>query len=372
MTIHPKNPPLPWLNQYLEPNLVTSAPYKIDAHLVPCKLDQNESPYDWPADLKQKIVSQLLEQPWNRYPAPYPKELEALVADYVGVDPEAILLGPGSNYLIALLLSMFSRQKQGKIVVARPSFALYESHCRYEGIVYEPWLLNKDLQFDVNHLPELVPGSMVIFASPNNPVGNVLSRETFNRLLESYPECLFVADEAYFEFADEPYTPLLQNHSNLILVRTFSKTMGAAGIRLGYLVAAEAYLAQLRKMTLPYLINRFTIVAITEVLKDKAAVANFLATVTETIAERENLRQFLHTLESKLNFQVIPSQANFLLLRFASSTAMGVVYHQLIESGILLRDVSKGPGLEGCMRLTIGNKEENRKVMDAFSAVSSS
>ncbi len=366
MSVAPKSPSKDWLSSYLEPSLVASEVYKIDTPKVGVKLDQNESPFDWPQSLKEKIVKKLVEQPWNRYPIAYSTELENLVADYVGLEHGSILMSPGSNHLVALTLSLFSRNKEAKVVVARPSFALYESHCRYDGIDYQAWPLNDDLQYDIDLMPELPKGSLVTFASPNNPVGNVLPKTQLKELLVRYPEVLFIADEAYFEFASEPYTSLLEDHSNLMLIRTFSKTLGAASLRLGYLVAAKEYIAQVRKMMLPYLVNRFTLVAAIEVLKDKDVLSQFLRTVEQTIEQRQYLKKNLDEFGCKQSFKVVPSQANFLLLRYDSDEEKEKAYRYLISKGILLRDVSKGPGLSGCLRLTVGTEEENSAVIKAF------
>lgn len=367
MSLQPKHPESSWLNSFLEPNLIKASAYHIDTppH-VEVKLDQNESPFDWPRKLKKRVVEKLLEEEWNRYPKAYSDELEKLVCDYAGVTHGSVLLAPGSNHLISLILSMFSKQRKGKLVVARPSFALYEGHCIYDGIPYEAWELNKDLQYDVEMMPKLTDGSMVIFASPNNPVGNVLPKLELEKLLEKHPKVLFIADEAYFEFAEEPYTSLLKNYSNLMIVRTFSKTMGAAGVRLGYLLASESYIQHLRKMMLPYLLNKFTLVAAREVLADKEAQKGFKDNVEKIKRERNQLFSELKQIGQEKGFEAINSQANFILLRWPTSEAALEAYNALVSMGVLIRNVSKGPGLAGCLRLTLGTVEENRKVFNSF------
>ena len=152
----PKAPDPGWLASLVTPSLVGAAPYKIDTPKVSIKLDQNESPWDLPLALKKKVVSRLIERPWNRYPPAFADDLAAKVADYAGVDAKSVLLGPGSNYLVSLALSIFSKgvAKGGKVVIARPSFPLYESHCQYEGIPYEPWTLDENLEYDVKRSEE--------------------------------------------------------------------------------------------------------------------------------------------------------------------------------------------------------------------------
>jgi histidinol-phosphate aminotransferase len=367
MNITPKSPSAEWLQSFLQPGLVASSSYKIDAPKVDLKIDQNESPFDWPLELKQKVCESLLNMPWNRYPEPYPTALEELVANYVGVSKGSILLSPGSNHLIALVLSAFG-PNASKVVVARPSFPLYEQHLKFSGIAYEPWILNKDLEYDFALLPELPERSLVIFASPNNPVGNILERRKLVELLKKFPKTMFIGDEAYLEFASEPYTELLQDFSNLLLIRTFSKTMGAAGVRLGYLIGAKEPIAQVRKLMLPYLINRFSLAALPLVLSDKTASDQFNAVIQTTITERNRVVKELQQVSKDL-YQIKNSQANFFLVRFINQETCLKTYRHLIDLGILVRNVSESPELSGCLRITIGTPIDNDRVINAFKSV---
>lgn len=355
-----------FLRQFMTPSIFSARGYHIDTLNADVKLDQNESPWDWPDAVKDAVLAKLRSMPWNRYPSPFADELAVKIARKIGVDVKNVLLGPGSNYLIALVLQTFSKAIKGKVVLARPSFALYESHCQYEGIAYEPWLLNDDLEYDQKNLPELPKGSLVLFASPNNPVGNILSRATLKDLLVKYPDVLFVGDEAYCEFADEPYTDLLAEHANLLLIRTFSKTMGAAGVRLGYVVAGANVIELLKKPRVPFLINQFTLAAASEVLDNPAMSKVFDDIVQNAISERNRLSAALEREGSRLNFRVKTSQANFMLLRWPHTEDSDRAYRHLMGAGILVRNVSGAPGLAGCLRLSVGTQAENNKVIAAF------
>jgi histidinol-phosphate aminotransferase len=345
------------------PSLLSAKSYKIDTTSVPVKLDQNENPWDWPAGLKEKIARELLNRPWNRYPSAYSDDLADLIGSQEGLPPGCVLLAPGSNYLIALVMSTFSRLDKGKVVVARPSFALYESHAAYDGIRITPWLLDADMQYDVTALPQLTPGSMVVFASPNNPVGNVLPYATLEKLVSANPDTLFVADEAYLEYAREPYTPLLQKYSNLILVRTFSKTLGAAGVRVGYVMGAPAIISQLRKLRLPYMLNQFSIVAARMVVEDPEARKHFKDIVSKGIAERDRIYFALQDIAKTHRFRVFPSEANFLLMKWPDQEACQQAYKRILANGILVRDVSRAPGLSGCLRVSIGTNTQNDRFL---------
>lgn len=369
-TLNPRTPDLSWLEAYLVPSIIDAAPYKIDTPDVTVKLDQNESPWDLPAAVKARVLKRLGDMPWNRYPPAFADELAAKIAAYAGVSEGSVLLGPGSNYLISLILSVFSKGisqgNGGRLVIARPSFPLYESHCRYEGIPYDLWPLNDALDYDVSLLPELTPGSMVIFASPNNPVGNTLPKKTLADLLTKYPSTLFIADEAYFEYASEPYTDLLSQFSNLLLLRTFSKTMGAAGVRVGYVLGASIYLEFLKKLRLPFLLNHFSI-ACADILLDEGEMQAHLEKIkSNAIQQRTLVYDELTLVAAKQNFMVKRSEANFLLVRWPTQDKAMAAYQHLIRNGILVRNVSGAPGLTGCLRVTLGNETENQALIKAF------
>lgn len=361
-----REPSQSFLEQFMTPSIFKARSYVLDSHNVEVKLDQNESPWDWPDAVKDAVLAKLKQRNWNRYPSPFADDLSAKIAEKLGVKAANILLGPGSNYLIALVLQTFSKAIKGKMVMARPSFPLYESQCQYEGIPYEVWPLNDDLEYDLNLLPELPKGSMVVFASPNNPVGNILSRATLKKLLIDHPDVMFVGDEAYCEFADEPYTDLLGEHTNLLLIRTFSKTLGAAGVRLGYILGGANVIELLRKPRVPFLLNQFTLVAATEVMENQSMAKIFDDIVKNAIRERERVYAALQNESQRLHFSVKPSQANFLLLRWSKNEGASSAYQHLIQAGILVRDVSKAPSLQGCLRISIGTTPENDRLIKAF------
>jgi len=370
--ITPKAPGSNWLSSFLEPSLMEAVSYKIDTPDVDIKLDQNESPWDIPESIKRKIVEKTMSKAWNRYPSAYSDNLADKLASYAGTSPGSVLLGPGSNYLVSLALSVFTKaiikgESHGKLVIARPSFVLYESHCKYEGIPYETWNLNDDLEYDLEMMPKLPSGSIVIFASPNNPVGNSLTRAKFCELLLAHPETLFIADEAYVEYAQEPYTNLLAEFSNLILIRTLSKTFGCAGVRIGYIMGHPNYLNELRKLRLPYLLNHFSLAAL-EVLLEDSETQNHLAKIRQNaINSRQDMHIQLSDIgEKKSLFKVKNSEANFILVRFNSQDDALRCYKKLISDRILVRNVSAGPGLQACIRVTLGNKAENEALVQSF------
>jgi histidinol-phosphate aminotransferase len=342
----PKSPDWNWLSQYFEPSLLAAKPYKIDAPSgITIKLDQNESPWDWPQHLKDRILS------------------------YVGVQPECLITSPGSNHLIALIFEAVGRRLPGKVVLARPSFALFESHAQYAGLKYETWNLDNEFRYRRELLPDLPDGSFVVFASPNNPTGTSLNKAEFRQLLQDFPKVLFLADEAYYEFDDDPYTDLLNDHSNLIILRTLSKTMGAAGVRLGYAIASPELIGAMTKLRLPYLLNHFTMEAARVIFTDPEMMEFVRRNIQNAKSERDRVYLELSRLARPGGFQVVNSKANFLLLRWSETGLCDRIYQGLKQHGVLVRNVSGGPGLQGCLRVSIGLASENDAFLAALKAV---
>jgi histidinol-phosphate aminotransferase len=263
-------------------------------------------------------------------------------------------------------LSCLTR-KPRQVVIAQPSFPLYEMHCRYENIPYEIWPLDKDFNYSLDLLPKLNDPSLLIFASPNNPCGNALKKTDLVTILSKNPQTLVLADEAYFEYNDpeEEYLDLLSRFDNLIILRTFSKTLAAAGIRIGYMVGAKAYIEQFHKLRLPFLINSFTIEAAKIFLEEKVCRDFVEKLVHHVVSEREKMSLAL----SQMRIDFVPSKANFFMLRFDSNEKAELVNQRLLKEGILARTIYKGPRLKGCLRLSIGTTEENELVLATLKAM---
>jgi histidinol-phosphate aminotransferase len=369
-TIVPKSPSGDWLNKFLSQDLLNAKAYSIaDASTCSVKLDQNESPFDWPPKLKNKILEQMLEEKWNRYPEPYPQQLTKKVAEYAGVHHSNILLCGGSNYHISIIISMLSQKIRGDLVVARPSFPLYEAHCRYSAIKYKTWDLSEDLEYDIGALADLRPGSIVIFASPNNPTGSSLSKSDLEKLLQMHPQAYFIADEAYYEFCDQSYTSLLTKYSNLVIVRTFSKAFSAAGVRLGYTIAAKEFIEECRKLTLPFVINRFTIIAFLVALNDKEFLEEINKNVKYLIKKKDNLYIIGNDLLANSEKKLYPSFANFLFLRCGSLKDSIEVAIKIQNHGCLVRPIASSADVFG-VRLTVGSERENELLLEALRAYS--
>lgn len=330
---------------------------------VDVKLDQNECPWDWNEGLKRRVLEKVLKKEWNRYPDPFAHNLSEILAASLGLRAENILLGPGSNHLISLIFDAVGHALEGDVIIARPSFALFEEQCRYSDIDYKVWLLSDSLDYDLSLMPDIPKGSLVVFASPNNPTGSYLSLEDFEKLLAEHPDSLFFADQAYAEFCADDYLGLLEKYSNLVILRTFSKSMGSAGVRLGYLAGPANIVQEIGKRRLPYMLNHFSVAAAETLLLDPEAMAEINKNIEITISERKRL---FDALTASDEFQVKTSETNFLLVKWPSQNQCEDAHKRLVERGVLVRNVSKGPGLTGCLRVSVGTPDENTKLIDAL------
>lgn len=329
-------------------------------------LDKNECPEDIPQEIKELVVMKLFTEPWNRYPQPTHLEIEKLICQHLGIGEEHIVSVSGSVTLITTLISHYYLQGRD-IIFAHPSFAFYEYHCLTNQIPFSKWLLNDNLDYDPDLLPVIKKESMVIFASPNNPTGNILPIPVLESLLEKNPETIFIADEVYFEYAGFSFEQLIYKYDNLLLIRSFSKTFSAAGVRLGYLLGNKAMASTIRKLILPFSINHFAIQFAKVILQNDQLIDLFQEKLLRLVWEREAQYDILTRPEFQKFFSVKESHTNFLLIRFFSEIEFHKVINHLEKSKIKVYNASMIPMLENCMRVSIGAHEENTRFNRALS-----
>ncbi|MFK7873427.1 MAG: histidinol-phosphate transaminase [Oligoflexales bacterium] len=359
--ITPCSPTAEQIDLWVPTHLFSAGAYKLDQTSITTKVDQNESPWDWPEDMKQRVVDKVMSVSWNRYPSPYPVEIINQLSQTCEIDPECIVVGQGSNTLIALALSAFGHTQ---VVAADPSFPLYKAHCRYAGLPYEPWPLDTNFEYDLKLLPPLKPGGIVVFASPNNPTGSLLKDEDLHSLLSSYPKTLFIADEAYLGFSSQNLSYLLKDFSNLILIRTLSKTAASAGIRCGYTLGHPTLVEQIRKINLPFSSNIFTSFAIEALLTDKEFIKKQKSWTATLLQEKSVLISEMKKHLSS-SAKLYPGHANFVMIQFKNDDNLNMFNNHLKERQILARAISDGQRLKGCLRLSIGTPEENKAIIKA-------
>jgi histidinol-phosphate aminotransferase len=321
-------------------------------------LDKNEQSEDVDFSIKMQIADSLSAADWNRYPSADNSDIEALVAGYCGLDPEHIVLGPGSASIIATLLNYFALNKK-RIVIAQPTYTLFDYHCKTYNIPYEPWYLTADLEYDYENMPSLGAGSVLVITTPNNPVGNTFSPEKLEEILTDNPNSMVLLDAVYTEFAETDFTPLVRKYDNLIVLRSFSKAFPIAGLRLGYLCAAPRTAAVVKKLMLQFSINHLTQVFAREALFTPEFLADSRRRISQMVAERERM---FHLLSRRFDggvMKVFLSSGNFLLVRIFDDAAFGKLMADLRRDGVNVLNTSPFPLLYNTFRVSVGKPEEN-------------
>lgn len=323
------------------------------------KLNQNESPYDVPDAIKREVLAQVAGMSWQRYPEFAPSALLEALAWRYGWRADGILVGNGSNELIQATLSV--SLGAGDVVVApSPTFSLYRLLTKVLGGRFRPVPLGRQFEFDIDRLIETAVrerARVVVLNSPNNPTGSALPEDAVERVLAE-TGALVVCDEAYQEFGGPTAIPLLGGTSRLVVLRTFSKALGMAGLRFGLALAHPAVARELAKGKLPYNVNLVTLAAAGAVLRHADALAERAREIVET------RQRFMARVRGLRGLTLFPSAANFVLIRCEGAPARDVFRRLLDEDGILVRDVSSSPDLADCLRISIGTPDD----MDAAAA----
>ncbi len=335
--------------------------YTLSPDRAAVKINQNENPWDAPQGLKEESLRRLRAREWSRYPDFVPQSLHEKLARFAGWTPDGVIAGNGSNELIQALL-MVTIGEGRRVLICEPTFALYRQVATVLGgeVISVP--LTSALTYDPDALLHAIKRDepdVTIICSPNNPTGCVMSDDELSRLLEA-TNGIIAVDEAYFEFAGHTVVPLLEAHKNLVVFRTFSKAMAMAALRVGYLLAAPELAREIGKAVLPYNLN-----AVSQTIAETAVEMydeTLLPLVQKIINERQRLLGELGNIEG---LTVVPSQANFMLLRF-SNVEPPRVFKELLQRDILVRDVSSYPMLDDCLRISVGTPEENDKLLAAL------
>jgi histidinol-phosphate aminotransferase len=327
------------------------------------KINQNENPWDVPENVKAETLRRLDARPWSRYPEFVAASLQECLADFASWKADGVIAGNGSNELIQSLL-MVTVNEAKRILISEPTFALYRQVATILGgdVVSVP--LTATFQFDVPVLTEALRDSkpeVMILCSPNNPTGSVIGDDDLKQLLRTAPG-LVVIDEAYHEFAGQSVVPLLNDFPNLVVLRTFSKAMGLAGMRLGYLLAAPQLVTEVRKAVLPYNLNVFS-QTVAEVAIEMYE-AELQPLVKRIIAERERLFAELNAIQG---LEPVASRANFMIVRTAVEPR--TIFNELLARDILVRDVSGYPMLKEYFRFNVGTPQENDRLIQSLNEI---
>lgn len=329
------------LEQLVRPDLLDLKPYSSARDEYEGKegvfLDANENPFD---------------NGVNRYPDPLQRELKLKIGELKSIDVDQIFLGNGSDECIDLLIRLLCVSGKDKIVSISPSYGMYSVSAKINHIELVEVFLNEDFSLNKNQLMKNGKDAKIMFiCSPNNPTGNVFSKTELISLLNDFKGIL-VIDEAYIDFSsEESMIGELINSPNLVVLQTFSKAYGLAGLRLGMLFASKELVSWLNKIKPPYNINQLTQEKAIQALENTDLINSQIDILKE---ERKRVETELMKLD--LVLIIYKSDANFILVKVKDAN---MVYNKLIESKVIVRNRSNQRLCDDCVRITIGTQEEN-------------
>ncbi len=309
-------------------------------------LDANENPFNFPL---------------NRYPDPLQRDLKDVLAKIKRVDADQIFLGNGSDEAIDLLMRIFCEPGKDSIVSIDPSYGMYKVCANINNITIREVSLNKDFSLDTDALLKAADAStkMMIICSPNNPTANLFNKNDILKLIKNF-KGLFIIDEAYLDFCtDIGFVSSLKDYNNLVILQTFSKAWGMAGIRLGMALASKDIIALLNKIKYPYNVSIITQGIALKVLR--YGIKEKDSWVKIILKEKEKVREGL--LQFPFVRKIHPSDTNFLLVETDDPRKL---YEYLVLCKIIVRDRSTVHLCDSCLRFTIGSPKETKQLFKAL------
>lgn len=297
---------------------------------------------------------------FNRYPDPYQKALKTEISKLKNIDADKIFLGNGSDEVIDLLMRIFAEPKEDKILVFNPTYGMYEVSANINNVEVVSYPLNKDFQIEFTEdLEQILKDEnlkLVFVCSPNNPSGNLISRNAIVEILQNF-KGIVVVDEAYEDFSKEDsWISEIENYPQLVVMQTFSKAWGMAGLRVGMAFAQREILDLMNKVKPPYNIS---ILNQKEVYNSLQNLEKFRKNLIEILEQRIFLEKKL--LDFPFVKKIYPSDANFILVEVDNADGL---YNYLVDEKIIIRNRNKV--VENCVRITVGNAEENQKLLQSF------
>lgn len=325
----------------LEPYEPISGTYKI-------RLDANECPYNYPTELKEQIANAIQNIDFNRYPDPMASEVVNSFAEYYNINSKLVTAGNGSDELIFLIESAFM-EKGDKMLVVSPDFSMYKFYSSICEVECESFIKDETLNIDVDLLIKKINDDsikLVIFSNPCNPTGQGLVAEDARKLVNSV-NALVILDEAYMDFWNQSLIGEVENYSNLIILRTASKAVGSAALRLGFAVANETISKAIKAVKSPYNVNSISQAIGSIIYKNKEYLINRQKTI---VRNREKLYNELVKIEENISdFKVFKSCANFILVK----TPYGKdLWEYLKENLIVIRFMGE------YIRISVGTENE--------------
>jgi histidinol-phosphate aminotransferase len=346
------------------PELEYRVPYDAKDIKAEVMLAANEHPSNLPGEIVEKISGRLREFRFNRYPDPMATRLRELIAEANGLEPHNVLIGNGGDELIFDLLLAWGGPGR-TLLDCPPTFAMYGIDAQVTGTELVRVPRGADFEVDADAVLARLAGGdidVVMIAQPNNPTGNLTPETVLIDILNA-TDALVLVDEAYFEFSRHTMRPHMERHPNLVILRTFSKAFSLAGLRVGYVLGHEDVIRELTKVRQPYSVDSFAQWVAASVFRERVV---FQQAIRDIMRGRDTL---MHGLSAIEGIEVFPSEANFVLFRVPHAAAL---WRDLLHShSVLVRDFSRSPGLEDCLRVTVGSDEENERFLAAVDDITS-
>lgn len=311
-------------------------------------------------DANENALGSPLQKWYNRYPDPHQVKVKEALAPVKAVEPERIFLGNGSDECIDLLYRCFCNPGKDNIIICPPTYGMYEVSANINDVEIRRAPLLDDFQLDLVHLENLADENtkLIWICSPNNPTANAMHRQDVETVLNNFTG-IVVVDEAYINFSrQKSLVQELNDYPNLVVLQTFSKAWGLAGLRLGMAFASEEIVEILNRVKPPYNISQATQELALKALEE-------VGQVNDMIKELVQMRVALKGVFEKLPFvqKVYPSDANFLLVKVEDAKS---VYNFLLTKGIVVRDRSNVKLCDNCLRITVGTEDENTELVEAL------
>jgi histidinol-phosphate aminotransferase len=343
------------ISRLIRKEILAQQAYAVEEQFCPVKLDANESPYALPMDIRDYLLDSLRNIELNRYPEAGSPTLRKRMAAHFEVPAEEIMVGNGSDELIQILCATLAGPS-ATVLAPFPTFAMYRITAVNYG--YRIWEVPLDDKFDLDIEAMMAVISkdqpvLTFLSYPNNPTGNCFDAGIIEEIIKA-SQGVVVVDEAYFPFSRKTFLPMLKKYDNLVILRTVSK-QGLAAIRVGFLLGSRTLVGELNKVRLPYNLNSLSQILATLCLDHEQVFED------QSDRVRAN-REFLFSrLADMKGIRPIRSDANFLF--FCCDFASNRIYDCLLEQGILIKNFPALGDLRNCMRVTVGNPEENEEFI---------
>jgi histidinol-phosphate aminotransferase len=312
-------------------------------------LDANENSFGSP-----------LPENYNRYPDPLQTEIKEKIAEWNDVKPTEIFVGNGSDEAIDLLFRIFCRPQIDNVLICPPTYGMYEVSAEINDVNVKRANLTADFQLDFQKIKNAIDENtkLLFICSPNNPTGNSFERESILKLIKDF-HGIVVVDEAYIHFSiEKSFVSEINNFSNLVVLQTFSKAWGLAGLRVGLSFANEKIISLFNRVKPPYNVSQIAQKAILEALENKSDVEK---TVKKIVSEREKLIENLRAFSFVT--KIYPTDANFVLVKTIDAET---IYKFLLDEKIVVRNRNNVELCAGCLRITIGTNEENAALLNSL------